>query len=81
MLDTRQRENIASLDSVNQRLASLTSREKQIMELVLAGKLNKVIADELNISMRTVEVHRANLFDKMKVKTAVDLANLINPVR
>jgi two-component system response regulator DctR len=81
VLDTRQRENIASLDSVNQRLASLTSREKQIMELVLAGKLNKVIADELNISMRTVEVHRANLFDKMKVKTAVDLANLINPVR
>jgi two-component system response regulator DctR len=81
VLDTRQRENIASLDSVNQRLASLTSREKQIMELVLAGKLNKVIADELNISMRTVEVHRANLFDKMKVKTAVDLANLINPAR
>jgi two-component system response regulator DctR len=81
VLDTLQRENIASLDSVNQRLASLTSREKQIMELVLAGKLNKVIADELNISMRTVEVHRANLFDKMKVKTAVDLANLINPVR
>jgi two-component system response regulator DctR len=81
VLDTRQRENIASLDSVNQRLASLTSREKQIMELVLAGKLNKVFADELNISMRTVEVHRANLFDKMKVKTAVDLANLINPVR
>ena len=81
VLDTQQRENIASLDSVNQRLASLTSREKQIMELVLAGKLNKVIADELNISMRTVEVHRANLFDKMKVKTAVDLANLINPVR
>ncbi len=81
VLDTQQRENIASLDSVNQRLASLTSREKQIMELVLAGKLNKVIADELNISMRTVEVHRANLFDKMKVKTAVDLANLINPAR
>lgn len=81
VLDTRQRENIASLDSMNQRLASLTSREKQIMELVLAGKLNKVIAEELNISMRTVEVHRANLFDKMKVKTAVDLANLINPVR
>jgi two-component system response regulator DctR len=81
VLDTRQRENIASLDSMNQRLASLTSREKQIMELVLAGKLNKVIAEELNISMRTVEVHRANLFDKMKVKTAVDLANLINPAR
>lgn len=51
------------------------------MELVLAGKLNKVIADQLNISMRTVEVHRANIFDKMAVKTAVELANLINPTR
>ena len=56
---------------------SLTTRERQIMELVLAGKFNKVIADELNISMRTVEVHRANLFDKMHVKTAVELANLL----
>jgi DNA-binding NarL/FixJ family response regulator len=53
------------------------AREKQIMEQVLAGKFNKVIADELNISMRTVEVHRANLFDKMQVKTAVELANLL----
>lgn len=70
-LDTRQREASATVDSVKARLASLTTRERQIMELVLAGKFNKVIADELNISMRTVEVHRANLFDKMQVKTAV----------
>jgi len=42
--------------------------------LVLAGKLNKVIADELQISMRTVEVHRASLFEKMAVRTAVELA-------
>ena len=80
-LDTRQREANASVDSLNARLASLTTRERQIMELVLAGKFNKVIADELNISMRTVEVHRANLFDKMQVKTAVELANLMNPGR
>lgn len=79
--NAEQRENNASLSSLNKRLASLTSREKQIMELVLAGKLNKVIADQLNISMRTVEVHRANIFDKMAVKTAVELANLINPTR
>ena len=71
----------ASTDSVNRRLASLTVREKQIMDFVLAGKLNKVIAYELNISMRTVEVHRANLFDKMAVKTAVELANLLKPQR
>ena len=63
--------------SLNTRLASLTAREKEVMDRILAGKLNKVIADELNISMRTVEVHRANLFDKMQVKTAVELANLL----
>ncbi len=78
-LDNRQRLANATVDSVNGRLSSLTSRERQIMELVLAGKFNKVIADELNISMRTVEVHRANLFDKMQVKTAVELANLLKP--
>jgi two-component system, LuxR family, response regulator DctR len=71
----------ATVDSVNARLSLLTTRERQIMDLVLAGKFNKVIADELNISMRTVEVHRANLFDKMQVKTAVELANLLKPGR
>jgi len=76
-LDAGQRAANATVDSVNSRLSTLTSRERQVMELVLLGKFNKVIADELNISMRTVEVHRANLFDKMKVKTAVELANLL----
>lgn len=75
-LDNQQRRENATVDSVNARVSRLTTREKQIMELVLAGKYNKVIADDLNISMRTVEVHRANLFNKMQVKTAVELANL-----
>ncbi|MBL0352660.1 MAG: response regulator [Candidatus Dechloromonas phosphoritropha] len=78
-LDARQRAASATVDSVNSRLSTLTTRERQIMEHVLLGKFNKIIADELNISMRTVEVHRANLFDKMKVKTAVELANLLKP--
>ncbi|MBL8449447.1 MAG: response regulator transcription factor [Dechloromonas sp.] len=73
----RARAASASAGSVNTRLESLTTRERQVMDLVLAGKYNKVIADELGISMRTVEVHRANLFDKMGVKTAVELANLL----
>jgi two-component system response regulator DctR len=80
-LDATQRAAHANADSVNHRLATLTTRERQIMELVLLGKFNKVIADELNISMRTVEVHRANLFDKMNVKTAVELANLLKDNR
>jgi two-component system response regulator DctR len=79
VLDADQRTTNATVDSVKARISTLTTRERQIMELVLLGKFNKVIADELNISMRTVEVHRANLFDKMQVKTAVELANLLKP--
>jgi two-component system response regulator DctR len=65
---------------VRQRLATLSERERQVMELVLAGKLNKQIADELDIAMRTVEVHRASVFDKMGVRSAVDLAQLLASV-
>lgn len=60
-------------------LAQLTPREHEVMQLVLAGKFNKVIADELNISMRTVEVHRARVFEKMGVRSAVELAQLLSP--
>ncbi len=62
---------------VHARLATLSLREREVLDLVLAGKMNKVIADELGISMRTVEVHRAHVFDKMNVKTAVELARLL----
>jgi len=62
---------------VHDRLASLSAREKEVLDLILLGKMNKVIADQLGISMRTVEVHRAHIFDKMQVKTAVELAGLL----
>ena len=58
-------------------LASLTEREKAVMQLVVSGLPNKLVADQLDISVRTVEVHRARVFDKMGVKSAVELANLI----
>lgn len=80
-LDESQRADAFSADSVNARLATLTARERQVMELVLAGKLNKVIADDLQISMRTVEVHRANVFEKMGIRTAVELAQLMTRKR
>jgi two-component system response regulator DctR len=62
---------------VESRLQTLTSREREVMDGILAGKYNKVIAGELNIAMRTVEVHRARIFDKMGVKSAVELARLL----
>src|SRR5690606_31735892 len=57
------------------RLDSLTERERDVMNLVVAGLPNKLVADQLQISVRTVEVHRSRVFDKMGVKSAVELAN------
>jgi two-component system response regulator DctR len=59
------------------RLTELTERERDVMRLVVEGLANKLIADQLDISVRTVEVHRARVFDKMDVKSAVELANLL----
>jgi two-component system response regulator DctR len=59
------------------RLGELTDRERDVMRLVVEGLPNKLIADELDISVRTVEVHRARVFEKMDVKSAVELANLL----
>lgn len=59
------------------RLEELTERERDVMRLVVDGLPNKRIADQLDISVRTVEVHRARVFDKMEVKSAVELANML----
>ncbi|QID18589.1 response regulator transcription factor [Nitrogeniibacter mangrovi] len=72
--DARQAAQRSTRDDVAQRIEQLTTREREVMGLILAGKFNKVIADELNISMRTVEVHRARVFEKMGVRSAVELA-------
>jgi two-component system response regulator DctR len=62
------------------RLGELTERERDVMQLVAKGMPNKLIADQLAISVRTVEVHRARVFDKMEVKSAVELANLLREI-
>ncbi|MEY3271171.1 MAG: hypothetical protein RLZZ341_72 [Pseudomonadota bacterium] len=74
------RDALAARDSeggLRTRLAELTEREREVMQLVVEGKPNKLIADALDISVRTVEVHRARVFDKMQVKSAVELANVL----
>ncbi|MDP9900256.1 response regulator transcription factor [Variovorax ginsengisoli] len=62
---------------LRRRIAELTDRERDVMRLVVEGLPNKLIADQLSISVRTVEVHRARVFDKMEVRSAVELANLL----
>ncbi len=66
-----------ALERLQSRLAELTQRERDVMGLVAKGLPNKLIADQLDISVRTVEVHRSRVFDKMDVKSAVELANLL----
>jgi two-component system response regulator DctR len=76
-LDHQKRQQAASNESIDARLRNLTTREREVMDRILAGQYNKVIAAELNIAMRTVEVHRARIFEKMAVKSAVELAQLL----
>jgi two-component system response regulator DctR len=70
-----------SSERIRGRLDRLTSRERDVMDLILKGKLNKIIADDLGISMRTVEVHRSNVFSKMGVRSAVELARLLENLK
>ncbi len=65
------------LGKLSHRMTDLTEREREVMALVIQGLPNKLIADQLNISVRTVEVHRARVFEKMDVKSAVELSNLL----
>lgn len=62
------------------RLAELTERERDVLRLVVEGLPNKLIASQLDISVRTVEVHRSRVFEKMDVKSAVELANLLREI-
>ncbi len=54
-------------------MAKLTGREAQVLERIVAGRLNKQIADDLGISIKTVEAHRANIMEKLNANTVADL--------
>jgi FixJ family two-component response regulator len=57
-------------------LGKLTAREQQVLDCIVAGRLNKQIADDLGISIKTVEAHRANIMDKLNAATVADLLRL-----
>lgn len=82
LIASRQRlQQADSAERIRARLERLTARERDVMTLILDGKLNKIIADDLGISMRTVEVHRSNVFSKMGVRSAVELARLLESLK
>lgn len=72
-----QMKNVRLHAQLKVRIASLTEREREVMTHVLDNKINKEIAELLLISARTVEVHRARLFEKLGVKSSLELSQLI----
>ncbi|MHB8867854.1 MAG: response regulator transcription factor [Thermoleophilia bacterium] len=65
------------LEDIRRRLDSLSPREQEVLSRVVAGRLNKQIAAELGIAMRTVKLHRAHAMEKLGVRTVADLVRLV----
>jgi len=63
------------------RLDQLTKREREVMELVASGMSNKAMAEALQVSVRTIEVHRASVYEKLDIQSAVELLNALNSLR
>ena len=72
-----QMQEALSQQEVDDLLARLTGREEQVLERIVAGRLNKQIADDLSISIKTVEAHRANIMEKIEVSTVADLMKIV----
>jgi ABC-type amino acid transport substrate-binding protein len=72
-VDFSKHQEAASRDAL---LSRLTTREAQVLERIVAGRLNKQIADDLGISIKTVEAHRANIMEKLNANTVADLLKI-----
>ncbi len=80
-IDAEQRGVACKKAEIQERIERLTQREKEVMEEVVAGKRNKVIAYDLNISQSTVEAHRAKVMEKMEASSLSDLMRMIFSIR
>jgi len=76
-VDSLRRGKNMMLESINEKIASLTAREKEVMYAIAAGKRNKMIAADLNISLSTVEAHRAHVMSKMEATSLSDLMRMV----
>jgi len=74
--DAENRQVLERNAEVKRRIATLTPREREVMAMVVDGRANKVIAIDLGLSERTVEIHRANVMDKMKAQSVAHLVKM-----
>ena len=76
-LDTRNAGQVAAQSEVAARLAKLSPREREVLDLVIKGKMNKTIADVMNISIKTVEAHRSKVMEKMCARSLAELVQAV----
>ncbi|MBN8281306.1 MAG: response regulator transcription factor [Gammaproteobacteria bacterium] len=74
--DTEARQVLSRVEELRRRHATLTPREKEVMALIVAGRANKVIAMDLGLSERTVEIHRARVMEKMATRSVAHLVRM-----
>ncbi len=75
--DTEYRARLRQTDRIRDRLASLSPREREVLDLVTRGKANKMVAGDLGVSQRTVEIHRAHVMQKMEANSLAELVRMM----
>lgn len=75
--DASTRAQLKATDKIRQHLETLTPREREVLELVTAGKPNKVMAADLGVSQRTIEIHRARVMEKMQARSLAQLVRMV----
>jgi two-component system response regulator FixJ len=78
--DQEQRDRLRQTDRIRERLASLSPREREVLDLVTRGKANKMVAGDLGVSQRTVEIHRAHVMQKMEAGSLAELVRMMMTV-
>jgi FixJ family two-component response regulator len=78
--DRERRKGRAEQDEIRARIALLTPREKEVMQRVVRGQANKVIAMDLGVSQRTVELHRARVMKKLKIRSVAELVHSVDRI-
>lgn len=79
--DSRNRRQIAQTERIRELYETLTPREREVLDLVTSGKPNKIMAADLGVSQRTIEIHRARVMEKMHANSLAQLVRMVLDLR